>query len=72
MTDAQKNLLLNRCKDQEISSSESQESDSNQNDIDDPTKSILENKRPILVCFLGMCSDETEIYIQNFTRHAYS
>lgn len=51
------------------SESDSQEdSDS----LDAPTKSILENKRPIIVVFLGMCSDETEIYIQNFTRHAYS
>lgn len=31
----------------------------------------MENHRPILVCFLGMCSDETEIYIQNFTRRAF-
>lgn len=49
----------------------------NQQDSDQSTasrikESILENNRPILVCFLGMCSDENEIYIQNFSRRAFN
>ena len=32
---------------------------------------LQEVTRPILVIFPGMCSDETEIYIQNTVRQAW-
>lgn len=78
MTDAQKKLLLQgrlaANKDDAKSKLSNSESDGKDSDssLDGPTKSILDNNRPILVVFLGMCSDETEIYIQNFTRRAFS
>lgn len=42
------------------------------NDIVEALVNDNESKiKPILVIFPGMCSDETEIYVQNATRDAW-
>lgn len=65
MTEDQNQILCQMIK------SQSNNKDSITQSIDQRNKSLVENYRPILVIFLGMSSDETEIYSQNAAKSAY-
>lgn len=59
MPEAQKKKLINRL--------QTNENGFVGEELDDELKNKV---KPILVIFLGMCSDETEIYAQNIVRDA--